>query len=275
MKQILRKVLGLLPVLILVIIILLALLAPVAAPYGKAEQDLLSRLQPPGGAHLLGTDELGRDVFSRILYGTRVSLVAAVLPTAAVLLLGTAMGLLCAALGGWADFLIMRLADITLSFPGILLAMVILYTFGGSLSSVFLSLTIMEWGSIARIVRSVTLRIRESEFVLAAKTIGVRPWTVVLRHILPNLQSVLIVLFTLNVPVSILSESSLSFLGIGIQPPDVSLGLMVNQSRQFLFQMPWLSLAPAGTIMLLVLGFNFLGDNLRKVLDPEGETQSI
>ncbi len=254
---------------IIVIIALMAVFAPFLTPYDPERQDLLLRLKAPGAEHFFGTDELGRDVFTRMLYGARVSLLIAIIPTALAVFFGMFMGIISAYYGKAADLVIMWLADVTLAFPGMLLAMAIMYTFGGSFVSVLISIIIMEWGSIARIVRSVTMSIIENEYIQAAKTMGVRKIVIIIKHILPNLAPTLIVLFTLNVPGSILSESALSFLGIGIQPPDVSLGLMVNQSKALLFQMPWLALAPSVMIMILVLSFNYLGDSLRDILDPK------
>ena len=257
------------PAIIIVSITLLAVFAPMVTQYDETRQDLLMRLVPPQSGHIFGTDELGRDVFTRILYGTRVSLSIALLPTAIAVAVGTALGILSAYFGRWVDFAIMRLADIMLSIPGMLLAMVVLYTFGGSLLSVYIALVLMEWGSVARVTRAAAEGILENDYVLAARAMGVRGYAIIFRHILPNLIPSIIVLFTVNIPSSILAESALSFLGIGIQPPKVSLGLMAGTSKQFLFQMPWLSLAPAGMIMLLSLSFNFLGDALRDVLDPK------
>ncbi len=254
---------------IIVGISLMAIFAPFFTPYDFARQDLVARLSAPCAEHLLGTDELGRDVFTRMLYGTRVSLVIAVVPTALSVIVGTVLGIIGAYRGKAADMFIMWIADVTLAFPGMLLAMVIMYTFGGSFVSVVLSIVIMECGSIVRIVRSVTLSILENEYIQAARSMGVRRRAIVIKHILPNLIPTLLVLFTLNIPSSILSESALSFLGIGIQPPDVSLGLMVNQSKTLLFNMPWLALVPSGMIMILVMAFNYLGDALRDVLDPK------
>ncbi len=259
--------------LVIMIIILLAIFAPWIAPYQEAEQDLTARLQAPCMAHLFGTDELGRDVFTRILYGSRVSLIIGIVPTLISLAVGIVMGLLSGYFGGWVDYLIMRIADVMLSFPSLLLAMVIMYTFGNSMYDIFLALALIGWASVARVVRSHTLSLRESEYVEAARSIGVGKLSIMVRHILPNCIPSLIVLFTLNVPASILSESTLSFLGIGVQPPAASWGLMVNQSRQFLFRMPWLALAPSLSIMVVVLAFNFLGDGLRDVLDPYMKTQ--
>lgn len=253
---------------VIVLMILAAVFAPVIAPYGEAEQDVINRLQGPSLSHIFGTDELGRDVFSRILYGSRVSLIVGILPSAIALLIGIILGLLSGYFGGAVDVIIMRIADIMLSIPSLLLAMVIMYTMGSSIINLFLALSMINWASVARVVRSQTLSLKESEYVEAARSIGVSSWKIMIRHILPNCIPNLIVLFTLEVPSSILSESSLSFLGIGVQPPAASWGLMVNQAKQFLFTQPWLCLAPCISIMVVVLAFNFLGDGLRDVLDP-------
>ncbi len=253
---------------VIAVIILASIFAPLIAPYGEAEQDVINRLQAPSLAHLFGTDELGRDVFSRILYGSRVSLVIGILPSVLSLAIGIVLGLLAGYIGGKTDVIIMRIADIMLSIPSLLLAMVIMYTLGSTTINLFIALSMINWASVARVVRSQTLSLKESEYVEASRSIGVPGRRIMLRHILPNCIPSLIVLFTLEVPSSILSESSLSFLGIGVQPPSASWGLMVNQSKQFLFTQPWLCLAPCISIMVVVLAFNFLGDGLRDVLDP-------
>jgi len=252
----------------ILLFVLAAILAPVLTPYRFDEMDLGHRLKPPSAEHLLGTDEGGRDVLTRMLYGSRVSLLVGVVPTLLSMLLGTVLGILAGYLGGWIDALLMRLADIMLAFPTMLLAMVIMYTLGDGLINIFLALTLVNWASVSRIVRAETLRLRESEYVEAARSIGVGSRRIMLRHILPNCIPSLIVLFTLNIPSAILAESSLSFLGLGIQAPDASWGLMVNNGRQFLYTAPWISLAPSAAIMVIVLAFNFLGDGLRDVLDP-------
>jgi peptide/nickel transport system permease protein len=268
-KTFIKNKVAVISAIIIIIIGILAVFAPLFSPYDAVRQELSSRLTAPSSTHILGTDELGRDVFTRLFTGTRISLIIAVIPTALAVLTGTVLGILGAYFGRVSDMLINWFVDVTLAFPGMLLAMVIMYSFGGSMSSVVLSIVVMECGGIARIVRSVTLTILENEYILAAKTMGVGKVSIIFRHILPNLAPTLIVLFTLNIPASILSESALSFLGIGIQPPGVSLGLMVSQSRTFLFQMPWLALVPSGMIMILVLAFNYLGDALRDILDPK------
>ena len=258
---------------LIALVLLLAVFAPLVAPYGEAEQDVLARLQPPCAAHWFGTDELGRDVLSRILYGSRLSLAIGILPSVISLVIGIVLGLLAGYFGGWADYVIMRLADVMLSVPSLLLAMVVMYTLGSSTVNLFVALSMVGWASVARVVRSQTLSLKESEYVEAAQSIGVSRFNIMRRHILPNCVPSLIVLFTLNVPAAILSESSLSFLGIGAQPPAASWGLMVNQSKQFLFTQPWLALAPCVAIMVVVLAFNFLGDGLRDVLDPYMKNQ--
>ena len=261
---------------VIVAVIILAACAPFLTPYREAQQDLLARLQKPSSAHLFGTDELGRDVFTRILYGARVSLVIGIIPPAISLVIGIVLGLAAGFFGGKVDYVIMRLADIMLSFPSLLLTMVLMYTMGryaNSIVCIFAALALAGWASVARVVRSQTLSLKEADYVEAARSIGVGKWKIMFRHILPNCIPSLIVLYTLNVPSCILSESTLSFLGIGVQPPAASWGLMVNQSKQFLLSMPWLALAPSVAIMIIVLAFNFLGDGLRDVLDPYLQTR--
>lgn len=253
---------------VIVLLILAAILAPVLTPYAFDEGDILNRLSSPSAAHLLGTDETGRDVLTRMLYGARVSLAVGIVPTLASMLLGVALGMVAGFVGGKTDYIIMRIADVMLAFPSLLLAMVIMYTLSDGLINIFLALALVNWASVARIVRSETLSLKETEYVEAARSMGVSSGRIMLRHILPNCLPSLIVLFTLNVPSAILSESALSFLGIGVQMPNCSWGLMVNRGREFLYTAPWLSLAPSAAIMLVVLAFNFLGDGLRDVLDP-------
>ena len=253
---------------VIILFALAAVFAPLLTSYIYDEMDLANRLAPPSAEHLLGTDEGGRDVFTRLLYGARVSLLIGIVPTLLSMAIGAALGILAGFAGGKTDTVIMRIADVMLAFPSILLAMVLMYMLGDGLINVFLTLSIVNWASVARVVRAETLRLKELEYVEAARVIGVRRNRILLRHILPNCIPTLIVLFTLNVPSSILTESSLSFLGLGVQPPAASWGLMVNQGRQYLYTAPWLSFAPCIAIMLTVLAFNFLGDGLRDVLDP-------
>ena len=258
---------------VIVLMILAASLAPFLTPYEENDMDLLHRLSPPSAEHLLGTDEGGRDVLTRLLYGARVSLLIGVVPALLSLALGSALGVLAGYRGGLTDAIIMRLADVTLAFPSMLLAMVIMYSLGGGIVDVFLTLTLVNWANVARVVRAQTLQLKSSEYVEAAQVIGVSRATVMRRHILPNCLSTMLVLVTLNVPASILTESSLSFLGLGVQPPNASWGLMINVGRQYLYTAPWLCFAPGAAIMLIVLAFNFLGNGLLDVLDPRLKKQ--
>ena len=258
---------------VILLFVLAAILAPVLTPYTFDGMDLFNRLAPPSREHLLGTDEAGRDVLTRMLYGTRVSLLVGIVPTVISMLAGAILGIIAGYSGGSADAAIMRIADVMLAFPSMFLAMVIMYTLGDGMINIFLALALVNWASVARIVRAETLRLKKTEFVEAAQSIGVKKLVIMFRHILPNCIPSLIVLFTLNIPSAILSESSLSFLSIGIKPPQASWGLMVNEGRQFLYSQPWLSLSPSIAIMLVVLAFNFLGDGLRDVLDPHLKNQ--
>lgn len=258
---------------VILLFILAAILAPVLTPYTFDGMDLHNRLAPPSRAHLLGTDEAGRDVLTRMLYGSRVSLLVGIVPTVISMLAGAILGIIAGYNGGRTDAVIMRIADVMLAFPSMFLAMAIMYTLGDGMINIFLALALVNWASVARIVRAETLKLKETEFVEAARSIGVGKLVIMLRHIFPNCAPSLIVLFTLNIPSAILSESSLSFLSIGIKPPQASWGLMVNAGRQFLYSQPWLSLSPSAAIMVVVLAFNFLGDGLRDVLDPHLKNQ--
>lgn len=265
--------LALFSLILILLFFLAAALAPVIAPYGENDMDLMNRLAPPSREHLLGTDEGGRDILTRLLYGSRVSLLIGVIPTILSMILGAAMGMTAGFYGGRTDTLIMRAADVMLAFPSILLAMVIMYTLGGGIGNVVLTLTLVNWAEVSRVIRAETLRLQNFEYVEAARSIGVSRGKIILRHILPNCLPTLIVLFTLNVPVAIMTESSLSFLGLGVQPPFASWGRMVNMGRQYLYSAPWVCFAPGAAIMLCVLAFHFLGDGLRDALDPHQKRQ--
>lgn len=255
-------------VVVILIIVLAAIFAPLICPYDPYTQDLRNALAKPSAEHILGTDTYGRDLFTRIVYGARISLIIGLIPSIIAIVIGTVMGLMAGFLGKTADFIIMRIADIVLSFPSLLLAMVIMYTLGPSLLNLFIALSIINWGMTARTVRAQTLQLREKEFVEAARSVGVKNWTIMFRHILPNCIPSLIVIFTLDIPSAIMSEASLSFLGVGAKPPEASWGLMVSENRDNLTKAPWVALFPGIAIMLLVLAFNFVGDAMRDALDP-------
>ena len=205
---------------------------------------------------------------SRVLYGSRISLSIGLLPSLLSLIIGTTLGVLSGYYGKWIDTAIMRLADIVLAFPSMLLAMVIMYTLGASLVNIFIALSVVSWAGTARVVRAQTLSLKEQEFVQAAKAIGVGDLTIIRRHILPNCFAALVVILTMGIPSAIMSEAGLSFLGIGAQPPTPSWGLMITQSEEYLFTAPWNAVFPGLAILLTVLAFNFLGDGLRDALDP-------
>jgi ABC-type dipeptide/oligopeptide/nickel transport systems, permease components len=253
---------------VILLYILACTFANFVAPYDPNKVSLLERLKAPSAAHWFGTDDCGRDVLTRVLYGGRISLQVGLIPTFISMVIGTILGLISGFFGKKTDFLIMRLADIVLAFPSLLLAMVVMYTLGASTLNLFIALSIISWAGTARVVRSQTLSLKEEEFIEAANSMGVKRGVIMLRHILPNCLSTLIVLFTLNIPGSILSEASLSFLGVGAQPPDTSWGLMISQGQQYFFQSPWLIIAPGMAILVVVLAFNFLGDGLRDAIDP-------
>ena len=259
--------------LIIILIALAAIFAPLVAPYDPTAQDLANRLQGMSREHIFGTDQLGRDVLSRMIYGARISLCIGIFPTLISMILGTILGLMSGYLGKTVDFIIMRLADITMAFPSLLLAMVVMYTLGNGIINIFLALTVVSWAGTARVVRSQTLSLREMEYVEAAKSMGVTSFKTMFRHILPNCLPNLIVMFTLNIPGSILSESSLSFLGIGAQSPATSWGLMVSEGKDYLFTNPVIAIAPGIAILVLALAFNFLGDGVRDVMDPYSKQQ--
>jgi len=253
---------------VVLVLALLAVLVPRLSPWDPYLVDLDVMTQAPSHAHWLGTDQYGRDLLTRILYGTRISLVIGIVPTLLAMTLGTALGLIGGYYRGLADLAIMRLCDVVLAFPSLLLAMVVMYTLGATLVNIFIALAVVGWAGTARVVRSQVLALREKEFVEAARAVGVRNRVIMVRHILPNCLPALIVLFTLGIPGAILSEATLSFLGIGAQPPTPSWGLIVTSGKEFLFSAPWIAISPGVFILVTVLAFNFMGDGLRDALDP-------
>lgn len=245
----------------------MAIFADKVAPYNPIATDFGSSMEKPSLKHLLGTDELSRDIFSRIIYATRTSLIMGFGPTTINMIIGTIVGILSGLSGKVVDTIIMRIVDIILSFPFTILAMAIVYNLGPSLFNLFLALVLVGWAGIARVVRAETMALKENAYIEAAKSMGVSKFTIMYRHILPNITSTLIVLYTMKVPGAILSEAGLSFLGFGAQPPATSLGVMVSKGRVYLFDAPWISIAPGIFILIIAMSFNFLGDSLRDALD--------
>jgi len=251
----------------------LAIFGPMVSPYDPVTQDLSNRLESPSLSHPLGTDQLGRDVLTRLLHGARLSLGIAVAVTSVRLVVGTAVGLVAGYAGGWVDEALMRLVDTLLAFPGIVLALVIAGILGPSLVNVMLALAVVGWASYARLVRSKVLSLREREFVTAARLLGRSRTHVVTRHLIPNVIAPVVVLATLDIGGVILGTAGLSFLGLGAQPPTPEWGTMLASGRNYLQQAWWLVNAPGICIMLSVLGFNLLGDSLRDRLSPSDSAQ--
>ena len=244
-----------------------ALAAPLLAPVDPAQPNLSENLSPPSLAHPFGQDRLGRDILSRIVYGSRVSLLVGVSTVAVSLTLGTALGLFSGLAGGWIDEIVMRAIDVLLAFPGILLAIAISAVLGPSLTNVVVALSVIGWTGYARLVRAETLSLRERAHVESAIALGATPSRVVLCHVLPLLAGPLAVQATFGFAGAIVAEASLSFLGLGTQPPAPSWGAMLNEGRSFLLVAPHVALFPGVAVLATVLGINFLGDGLRDWLD--------
>lgn len=259
---------AMLGILMLVVLVLAAVFAGVVAPYDPVKVNLKLQFNPPTLLHPFGTDFYGRDVLSRVIFGMRISLLIGLIPSFIAVAIGTVLGLVSGYRGLWTDAFIMRLADVILAFPSILLAMVVTYTLGASLYTLFIALSVVGWAEVARVVRSQTLSLKERDFVTASRSIGGTGPRIVFRHILPNSFAPIIVLLTLSIPGAILAEAGLSFLGVGAQPPTPSLGLMVSEGQQYLFKAPWASVMPGFAILFVVLAFNFAGDGLRDAMDP-------
>ncbi|RWR48354.1 ABC transporter permease [Sinirhodobacter ferrireducens] len=252
----------------ILLLVFCAVFVPWISPHDPYRVALDEQLLPPSTTYWLGTDNFGRDVLTRILYGARISLVVGIVPSLISLLIGTIMGILSGYLGGKTDFVVMRLADMMIAFPSLLLAMVVMYTLGANLLNIFLALALVGWASVARVVRAQTLALREKEFVEAAHANGTSRGRIMFDHIFPNVVPTLIVLFSLSIPEAIMWESSLSFLGVGVQPPAASWGLLVAKGKEYMFQNPSVAISPGVAILLAVLAFNFIGDGLRDALDP-------
>jgi len=256
-----------------VVIVIVALAAPLLSPYDPNVQDTSRRLEPPSKQHLLGLDDLGRDVLSRIVWGARVSLRVGFSVVIIASLIGVTLGSISGYFGGIVDTLIMRLTDILLAFPGILLAIALVAVLGPSLNNVILALATIGWVGYARLVRGQVLKVREMEYVTAAKALGAKSPRVIIRHVLPNVINPVIVMATLGLAGAILSEAALSFLGLGVQPPTPSWGAMLTAGRRYLGLANHLAIFPGAAIMAAVMGFNFLGDGLIDALDPKYRKQ--
>ncbi len=255
------------------VVVIAAVFAPWLAPHNPITGDLKNAyLVEPGSRFLLGTDTQGRDVLSRVLYGARLSLSVGVISQSVSVTLGVLLGLLAGYYGRWVDALVMRLADITLAFPTLLLLIAVAAAVKPSLPVVFVVIGIVGWAGMARLVRSQVLVLRHSEFVLAARALGARDRRILLRHLLPNVRTQVIIAATLGIAGAIMAEAALSFVGLGAQPPTPSWGAMVADGRDLLRVAPWISFAPGLAIGAAVLGFNLVGDALREAYDPKLRT---
>lgn len=261
----------------IIIFSIIAVSAPLLSPADPIKQDLDNRLRPAGapsrisrnGVYLLGSDEFGRDIFSRVLYGARISMSVGIISQILVTLIGVSMGSLAGYYGGKIDMVIMRLADILFAFPSLLFYIGVMFALGPSIYNIFIALALIDWAGMARLVRSQVISIKEMEFIEAARAQGLSDARIILKHILPNCIGPIIVSVTLGIPTAILAEASLSFLGLGVQPPTPSWGNMIYAARGYIRSNPMYSVWPGIAIMVMVFSFNLLGDGLRDALDPK------
>jgi len=262
---------------VVVVLVFLALAAPLVARHDPIHIDLIHQLSPPSAEHWLGTDIQGRDVWARLVYGARISLSVGIVSQGIALLLGVSLGLIAGYYGRWIDELVMRLADVTLAFPTLLLLIAMVAALQPSLGVVFVTIGVVGWAGMARLVRGQVLVVRHLEYVKASKALGGRDWRIILVHVLPGVLAPVIIAATLGIAGAIIAESSLSFLGLGVQPPTPSWGSMIADGRDLsqLRHAPWTSLFPGLAIGAAVLGFNLLGDALRDALDPRALRASV
>jgi peptide/nickel transport system permease protein len=253
---------------VIAITFLIAGFASFMAPHDPGKTDVSLKLQPPSPQHVLGTDQLGRDVFSRMLYGSRISLSVGFVAVAISILIGILVGALAGYYGGWIDSLLMRFVDIMICFPSFFLILTVVALLGPSLLKVMFVIGITSWMGTSRFVRAEFLSLRERDFVQAAQALGVRDLRIIFRHILPNALAPVFVTATLDVATAILVEAGLSFLGFGAQPPAPSWGNILTEGRTYIFDAWWLTLFPGLAILITVLSFNLLGEGLRDALDP-------
>jgi peptide/nickel transport system permease protein len=253
---------------VVLLVVLLALFATWVSPYGVNQMDFAATLQGPSWQHWFGTDELGRDMLSRVIYGARASLSVGIGSALLAALLGVTVGLVAGLTGGRTDTILMRVMDVFFAFPAILLALTLVIVLGTDMRNIVIALGVIYMPQFARVTRAATLGVKEEQFVEAATAIGSGTTRVALRHVLPNILSPITVQVSVAVAYAMLAEAGLSFVGLGIQPPEPSWGAMLNSGKTYLEQYPHLTIFPGGCIMLAVFGFNFLGDGLRDLLDP-------
>jgi peptide/nickel transport system permease protein len=268
-KSFYKNRLALAGLVIVVFFIILAIIAPLVAPYSYDGQALTERLQPPSSKHWFGTDDFGRDIFSRIVYGARISLWVGFFSVLGSVIAGTLFGILAGYYGRWVDTIISRVFDVMLAFPSILLAIAVVAILGPSLQNALIAIAVINIPNFGRLIRSRVLSVKQEEYIMAARAIGMKDSRILLHHILPNSISPVIVQATLAIASAIIEAAALGFLGLGAQPPTPEWGKMLADSKQYLVQAPWTLFFPGIAIMLTVLGFNLMGDGLRDVLDPK------
>jgi len=268
-RRLRRNQLAMVGAAIVLMLLVTAIFAPWIAPYDPAEQNFEALLEPPSWKHWFGTDDLGRDVFSRVVYGTRYALLIGVAVVAIEAGIGAFLGFASGYFGGRVDAVISRVIDIMLAIPTLVLALAIAGALGGGIFNMVLAMGISGWTEFARLMRGEVLAIRHSTYIEAARAAGLRDWQIILRHVAPNTVAPLIVYTTLYVPTAILWSASLSFLGLGAQPPTPEWGALIADGRSYLSFAWWIAVMPGIAIMVTVMGFNFLGDGLRDALDPK------
>ncbi|MFT4416700.1 ABC transporter permease [Fredinandcohnia humi] len=254
---------------IVLFFVFLAVFAPVIAPAGIDDKALVNRLKPPSSENWLGTDDFGRDILSRIIYGARISLWVGLLSVLGSAVVGSFLGILAGYYGRWIDTLISRVFDIMLAFPSILLAIAVVAVLGPSLQNALIAIAIINVPNFGRLIRSRVLSVKEEEYITAAKAVGMKDSRILLHHILPNSMAPIIVQGSLAIATAIIEAAALGFLGMGAQPPNPEWGKMLADSKQYLIQAPWTMIFPGLAVMLTVLGFNLMGDGLRDALDPK------
>jgi peptide/nickel transport system permease protein len=268
MRVFLQRKLVLIGLVILLILVIAAIFAPLLAPYDPYRGDMRDARAQPSWKHLLGTDSQGRDELSRLIYGARTVLIVGFITVGCAAVFGVLLGVIAGYLGGVWNMVIMRIMDALMGFPMIILALILAAVLGGGIQNVIIALGVGAVPGYARVMHGLTLSIKETDYVLAQKSLGANTWRIMLLHILPNALPPMIVLITLQLGTIILAEAGLSFLGIGIKPPGAAWGAMVADGQRYLLQYPWLSFVPGFAIMLVVFAFNLVGDGLRDALDP-------
>ncbi len=271
MKKLAKNKAAIAGAIVVLVFFILAIFAPLIAPYDPTHIEMSKKLQPPSSEHWLGTDDKGRDILSRLLYGSRISLTVGILSTLLGAIIGVVMGIIAGYYGKWIDSLIMRICDVLLAFPGILLALAIVSILGPSTTNTIIAVAFFAIPTFARIVRGSTLSVKKLEYVDAIRAMGSHDMRIIFRHILPNITSPIIVQATLYIASAIITASALSFLGLGTQPPDPEWGTMLANGRSYIAQAPHLTLFPGLVILLVVVGFNLFGDGLRDALDPKSK----